>query len=511
MTVRGWTLNVDWSGHGTFAETLEDATSRVSDQDLTVTIGRESERTQGHCPSGTLTAVMQNSDRALMPEYSGSPIFGKVGPSKRVVFSGTAGVSTVPLLAGEIDSYNIDYGAVDYAFSATILDGWGKPGAEKLSTPLYTGVRTGDAIGFILDAIGWTGARSIDPGATVMPFWWAEGVDAATAVNQMVDAEGLPAIAYVQGSTFYFRDRHHRILNARSVTSQATISQIFPSGGFGTDLKLKTDSFSYDDGQSYLINTVSFSVPIRQATNPMAVWSTDSPISMASGDVQVVTASAGDPFFNAVVSFTTRSGTATAVLDRTSGAAVSITLTATSDVIIDSLIVTANSVPVARTVRVDKSDPGSILNFGRQAWTEEPPAFVNQYDAAAIASRLVAVYASRRPSLTFTVAGYTPAVLASLLGLLISDRITVRNDVGGINADFIIERMVYVVKNLDLMEVTIGCQVTDPVQPTNLLQFDVAAHGFNQGAFGVEGIDSAATMFRFDVAGQGFNQGVFAT
>lgn len=511
MSVRGWTLSIDWSGHGTFVDPLEDATGRLDDQDLSVTIGRESEKTQGHCPSGSMSFALQNSDRALMPEYSGSPIYGRVGPSKRVVFSGTAGTSTVPLLVGELDAYQIDYGAVDYSFSATVLDGWGKPGAEKLSTPLYTGIRTGDAIGLILDAIGWTGGRSIDPGATCMPFWWAEDVDAASAVNAMVDAEGLPAIAYVQGSTFYFRDRHHRILNARSVTSQTTFSQIYPSGGFGADLKIKTDSFSYDDGQNFIVNTVSFSVPVRQPTNPIVVWSTDSPISMASGDVQVITASAGDPFVNATVEITTRSGTATATLDRDSGASASITLTATSDVVVDSVQVTANSIPVVRTVKVDESDPGSILNYGEQTWRNDSPQFINPYDATAIATRLVAVYGTRRPSLTFTVAGYSTAVLATLLGLLVSDRVTVRNDVGGINTDFIIERMTYRVKNLDLLEIELGCQATDPVQPSTLLQFDVAAHGFDQGAFGVDGIDNAGTMFRFDTAGQGFNQGVFST
>lgn len=511
MSVRGWTLGIDWSGHGTYADALEDATGRLDDQDLTITIGRESEKTQGHCPSGMLSFALQNSDRALMPEYSASPIAGRVGPSKRVTFSGTSGASTVPLLVGELDDYAIDYGAVDYSFSATVFDGWGKPGAEKLSTPLYTGIRTGDAITVILDAIGWTGGRSIDPGATCMPFWWAEGIDAATAVNQMVDAEGLPSIAYVQGSTFYFRDRHHRILNARSVTSQATVSQNYPAASFGADLKIKRDSFSYDDGQKFIVNDVSLPIPIRQPANPSIVWSTDSPISMASGEVQVVTAATSDPFENAEVALTTRSGTATATLDRDSGAAVSITLTATSDVVIDSLQVTANSIPVVRTIVVASSDPGSILSYGNQSWPNDPPPFVNQYDAAAIATRLVAVYSTRRPSLTFTVSGYSSTVLTALLGLLVSDRITVDNDIGGIAADFVIERMVYVVKNLDLLEVTFGCQVTDPVQPASLLQFDVAAHGFGQGAFSVDGIDNAATMFRFDVAGQGFNQGVFAT
>jgi hypothetical protein len=512
MTVRGtWMLGIDFSGHGTFAETGEDATSRVDKQDLTITIGRESQQTTGHSQTGSLAFALQNSDRALMPELSTSPLFGKVGPNKTVIFTGTAGAVTTTLLQGTLDSYQIDYGAVDYSFSATVLDGWGKPGTAKLSTPLYTGIRTGTAIGLILDAIGWTGARSIDPGATSMPYWWAEGIDAATAVNQLVDAEGLPAIAYVQGSTFYFRDRHHRILNTRSTTAQALVTQIYPSGALGTDLKIKTGSFQYDDGLTNIVNAVQFAVDLRQATPAQTVWSTDTPISLAAGDVQTVIAAATDPFFNATVAMSVRSGVVVATLDRDNGAAVSITLTASSASIIDSITLTGQSVPIARTVTITATDPSSVGNYGPQDWPAGAPPFVNQYDAQAIATRLVAIYAARRPSLTFTLDGYTPALLATLLQMQISDRITVRNDIGGINTDFVIERLVFQVKQLDMLELTIGCQVADPVQPTNIFQFDVAGHGFNQGLFGTEGLDSATTVFRFDTAGQGFNQGVFGT
>jgi hypothetical protein len=512
VSVRGWTFSVDWSQHGTFTEPLEDATSRIDDQDVTIVVGRESEKTQGHSQSSRLELAMQNSDRALMPEYTGSPIYGKVGPGRRVTFSGTAGTSTITLLAGDLDAYTVDYGAKDFSFAATVLDGWGKPGDVDLSTAVYTGIRTGDAINIILDAIGWTGGRSIDPGATCMPYWWAEGVDAATAVNQMVDAEGLPAIAYVQGSTFYFRDRHHRILNARSVTSQATFSHIYPSAGFGAELKIKKGEFTYEDGQNFIVNTVNFDVPIRATANPTAVWSSDSPISLKSGEVQTFGVSSGsDPFVNATVALTTRNGTVVPTLDRTSGAAVTLTLTASSNAVVDSLVVTANLIPVVRTIKVVKTDAGSVLNYGPQTWTTDPPAYVNQYDALAIAARLVASFAYRKPSLTFTVSGYTPAVAATLLQLQVSDRVTVRNDLGGINADFMIEQITYTIKNLDLLEVKFGCQSPDPVQPANIFQFDVAGSGFDQGAFGVDGIDSGTTVFRFDVAGQGFDQGLLGT
>ncbi len=514
MTVRGWTLAVDWSGHGNFTETGEDVTGRLDQGNpLTITIGRESDRTTGRAPSGSMSFSLANQDRRYMPEYTSSPIYGLVRPGRRVVVTGTSGASVVTLLAGVLDEYDIDGGAAGYNLSATVLDGWGKPGGERLSTPLYSGIRTGTAIGVILDAIGWTGNRALDPGASVLPWWWVEGDDAASAVNALVAAEGLPSIAYVQGNTFYFRDRHHRYLDARSTTSQATFTQIVPpaTGPVG-QIRIKRDSFLYNDGLKYLINSVSFEVPLRQTKSPAEVWSTDSPISLSAGESTTVYASASDPFYSAYVSdLTLRFGTVTATLGRDSGAAVPIVLTASTAAVVDRLAVSAIAVPVTRTVKVEVEDATSVAAYGRQSWTEGSPAFINAYDAKAIATRLAAIYASRRPSLTFTISGYTDAIRQSLLALRISDRITVRNDLWGINGDFVIERLVYEIRQLDLLEVTIGAQVVEPTQPTSPFTFGVAGLGFNDGRFSTEGIDSATTVLRFDTAGQGFNQGVFGT
>ncbi len=514
MTVRGWTVAVDWSGHGNFTETGEDVSSRVDQGNpLTIAIGRESDRTTGRSPSGTMAFSLANHDKRYMPENTSSPIYGLVRPGRRVVVTGTAGSSIITLLAGVLDEYEIDAGSPGYSLTASVLDGWGKPGGERLSTPLYSGIRTGTAIGLILDAIGWTGNRSIDPGATVMPWWWVEGEDAASAVNALISAEGLPAIAYVQGSTFYFRDRHHRFLDLRSSTSQATCTQIIPQGtGPGGQLRIKRDSFLYNDGLKYLVNSISFDVPLRQAKSPAEVWSTDSPISLSAGESTTVYASGGDPFYAAYVSdLTLRFGTVTATLGRDSGASVPIVLTASTAAVIDRLAVSAIAVPVTRTTKVEVEDATSVAAYGRQAWADGSPPFVNAYDAKAIATRLAAVYGTRRPSLTFTISGYTDAIRQSLLALRISDRITVRNDLWGINADFVIERLVYEIRQLDLLEVTIGAQVVEPTQPTAPFTFGVAGLGFNDGRFSIEGIDSATTVFRFDTAGQGFNQGVFGT
>lgn len=514
MTVRGFTLNGDWSGQTTYANALEDLSSRIQKGDIEISIGRDSNATTDGASSGKLAFDLNNQDRALSPEYSSSAIFGKIQPGVPFQFLATAGLTTYPLLIGELDTLEVEPNSVARTFHGEVLDAWGRPGAEKLSTPLYTGLRTGDAIGVILDAIGWTGPRDIDAGATVMPYWWAEDTDAATAVADLVRAEGPPAIAYVQGGTFVFRDRHHRIFRAASTTTQGLFTHIIPAGsGPGSDYKIERNTFEYQHGFDAIANSVSFDTPVRTGDPYVTeVYSSDDLITLSSGDVLNINASGSDPFFNATPNVITQSGTVTSSLNRTSGAAVVLTLTAVTTAIVSHVGIMATSVSTKRTTQIKAEAPG-VTGTTRANWTGESPPFVNIYDAQAIANRIVAVYASNRPRITFTIAcDYSNATyMAKLLSLKISDRVTVRNDAMGLNTDFMIERLTYRITNLRIVRVTIGAQIADPIQPANLFQFDVAGHGFDQGKFALTGIDSAATAFRFDTAGQGFDQGVFAT
>ena len=515
MTVRGITLSIDFSGQGTYANAQEDVTSRVDDDaDLVVTVGRDSERVTSYAPSSSLSAALLNPDRVLSPDNPSSPIAGKVMSGRKAQLTYQVGPTIYPLLAnGVTQPFAVQADGVKNLATTEILDAWGIPGDESLSTPLYTGIRTGDAINLILDAIGWTGLRDIDAGATVMPFWWSENEDAATAVNKIIDSEGPPSIAFVQGGTFVFRDRHHRLFRTRSTTSQFTASYTVPAGSAPTDLKIEDNSFSYDNGLETIVNAVNFSVPMRRAQNPSEVWTSDDPISIAAGEVVTIRAEASDPFYNGVVAVTLQSGVVSVSMSRTSGQAVILTVTGTSAAIVTRLAITANSCPVVRTVEVSAEDASSVGVYTRQLYKGNPPVFANAYDAQAICNRIVAVYSTNEPSVTFSVIARNDTELATLLGALISDRVTVRNDVNGTNGAFIIERIVHTIRGLGKLphRVTFGAQIADPVQPSNLLTFDVAGKGFNDGLFGTVGIDSATTVMRFDVAGQGFDQGRFGT
>jgi hypothetical protein len=530
VTVRGYQLAFDWSRSGGYGGTLEDVSGHVTaDTDITVTVGRDTSQAASQIPAGTLVFELEDQALNFAPDKSTSPIYGDVVPGTPAIFSATVAGATTTLFAGDLDEF--DYDPNGRTLSGTVIDAWGTPGGEQLSTPVYQGLRTGDLIGVILDAVGWPPtARDLDPGATVVAYWWAEGTDAATAVQELVDSEGPPAIAYVDGGTFVFRDRHHRLLRSASQTSQGTYTHIYPEGtGPGGDFKVLRDSFGYNHGMANIVNSATFEVDVRLPAAQEQVWSTDSAIGIPAGTTTTIIAQASDPFVNAITptqalayddsgqpdgDYVLLSGSLAAVsIDRTSGQSLQITLTAGgTDVVLASLAVRAAPLTVARTVKVTYETAG-LAAKDRKGWDRSLP-WCNEYDALAIAQRIVSTYATARPVLTFTVDGLiSAAYLQEFANRRISDRITVRNDVLGVNGPYMIERVTRTVKALGAAgaQLTITCEPPEPVQASNAFTFDVAGKGFDQGAFAADGIDSPATMFRFDVAGQGFDQGRFSS
>lgn len=506
MPVRGYALGVDFSGAGDFTGPYDDVSPKDLDVDIEVSYGRDTPRAGAAMTSGSLAFSLDNGDRRYSSANTSSPIAGQVTSGRRAQLSYNGTV----LIGGVVKSVTVDPNAPAKDASFEVVDAWGRPGAEQLSTPLYAGVRTGTAIGHVLDAIGWTGARDLDSGATWIPWWWAEGEDAATAIDRLVASEGPPAIAYVQGNTFVFRDRHHRITRTASMVSQATFTGTLLTAGPGGAFKI-LDRRGYDDGFAYIANAAVFSVDQRAPAADTLVWSSDDPVSLAANDTVTLEAQATDPFYDASIAATT-DGTVTASLSRTSGRAVTVTLTTGgAPAIVTRLAITGTSLPAVRTVKVSAEDAASIATYERATWPGDVP-WANIYDAQAIATRIVAVYAQPRPAVTISINDLDATYRAQIMARQIGDRITIRDDDLGVNGDYVIEKVTHRITKLGVSHnVTWDCQVVDPTQPANAFTFDVAGKGFNDGAFAVAGIDSSASVFRFDTAGQGFNQGAFGS
>jgi hypothetical protein len=493
VTFRGYNLSVDWLNDLDYVDVGDEVTDYVlSDPELVVEWGRQEDLVSTQTTAAEFAFALRNNDKRFSPGNVSSPLSPNVRTGRRVRLQYLTG-GTTTLFDGVIDKHSVDPNHPARAYTADCLDTWGRPADEKLSLPLYSGIRTGTAVGLILDEVGWTGGRDLDPGATIMPWWWAEDESAADAIEKLVDSEGPPAIAYVAGGTFVFRDRHHRLTRTASQTSQATFTnKIYPAGsGPGGAFKIEKGTFGYDHGQENVINSVSFTIDQRKPVNPGVVWETEDQIVVPASSSTVLHVQADNPFFNATTpvagtDFTVLSGsTPTVSLSRDSGQAVIVNITGgVTAAVLDGFQLRATSVPVAQSVKVTATDATSITaNQGEHTWTRDVP-WANQYDAQAIADKIVATWKDPKPRITFTVPTFAAGYLTQILARAISDRITIRDDETGTNTDYVIERIQHRIFKLGLIHrLTVWCQQADPAGSPTLFQFGVAGRGFGQGVF----------------------------
>ena len=270
------------------AFTGDDVTADRLASDLRIRIGRDVARSTAAIAPGTMDFELDNSSGDYMPDKASSPLTGKVLPGRPVKFVVSYNGTTYVLFRGYTDDYKITGSTVpggsNGSVAITCTDVLSRVHAEKrLSTPLYESIRTGAAIGIILDQIGWSsGARDIDLGGTVINYGWEEGTEAWEAIQKIVRSEGPPALVTSDANgNFVFRDRHHRALDTRSKTVQATFRD-----SSGLTAVQWSRPLEYDYGYDALCNSVTFIVQERRPTNgPVEVWSTDSPFSVpASAD-----------------------------------------------------------------------------------------------------------------------------------------------------------------------------------------------------------------------------------
>lgn len=522
-----YTFSVDWAGDGSFTTLGDDITDGIV-TDISISYGRDQDRQLSPGTVGSAALSVCNVSRTYSPENAGSPLAGDLDPARDVLFKATLGGTTFPLFQGKIDDFNVKADFSDRNVDFTFLDGMALLQNVKLSTPLYQTLRTGDVINIILDAVGWTGPRDVDHGSTVVPFWWAEGTDALSAINDLVKSEGPPAIAYqAPDGTFVFRDRHHRLLRSTSQHVQAVYAQARLQDctspavtGFGF-----TAPFEYSNGWKDIVNSVSFAVDVRQvALDVTAVWQSSDTISLTNGESRVIDVSGSDPFINAITpvvgtDFTLAgAGTLLVLLDRTSGASAKIIITAVGgSVQVLSMQLRAQTVSVVNTVKVNAQDAVSIANHGEKDYPDDAPwAGVN--DAYALASLILTHYAQRLPTVKIRIPSSDPAHWQQVMQRTLGDRITIQYDEMGMNADFYIESVSHTITRIwtdrpPVHAVVLGCEkVPLSAAPVNPLTFDKRGSGFDQGVFDPIVSDDPATIWIWDDPVQGtFDGGLFAT
>ena len=508
----GFSVLVDWDRDGDYGDVGEDVTARTIRQSpVSFSYGRASSLAPTAGGSGGLT--LDNSTRDYSPRNTTSPLYGLLKPARPVSISRVVAGVGYSLFDGHTDTAPLNPDPLSRSVTLGLVDSLSEFREVNLSTALHRGVRTGEAIGLVLDAIGWPAdKRDLDPGATVIPWWWEDGTDALTAMEKIVNSEGMPALLTVGvGGVIIYRDRHHQVTRAASTISQGT----WRASG---SLEPVMAALTVDESWSGIVNSVTRSVDVRTPQNLQPVWTSDATLTFTPGEQKVITASASDPFFDAVTpvagtDFTQVSGTVTCRLLRTSGASAGIVLSASvgGPAVITGLQLRAFPVPVTYAVDVSASDPASVEEYGSRTLPNDLP-WCGVEDAQAVLSLAVAYRSEPLPVATARfVVGRDPRRCAAILARDLSDRVTVIEPETALSGDFFIESIAHEITSEFDHAVTIQVEAAAS-QVDNVFRLDVPGQGADQGRLG-GGLDDPATLLRLDSTevGHRLDEGVTAT
>jgi hypothetical protein len=499
---------------------LEDVTDDII-SDISVSYGRDQDRQLSPAAVGSASFTLNNISERHSPENAAGPLYGDLDPARAMRGEVTFNGQTHALFNGRIDDYTVHADFADRTAEFTFLDGLNDLSGIKLSTGVYSALRTGELINTILDLVGWTAARDIDPGATVVRYWWAEGADAFSAITDLVKSEGPPAVAYVApDGRFVFRDRHHRLLRTQSREIRATFTggrlgdcaAGAPPSGYDF-----TKPFVYSHGWRDIVNAVTFDVEERTPSATLeAVWTDESTYTLSAGQSLELEVTTSDPFVDAapmvggqdIIYSAPGAAWVDRVLSRTSGASATLTLRAVGGpATITYIQLRARPLAVNRTVKISLTDPGSITRHGERSYPDGAP-WAGPADAEAIANMVLLHYGRRRPTVQIRVASSDPAHLMQVLQRTVSDRIRIVNEEMGLDGDFFVERVTHTIQRLGrpgrapVHSVVLGCE-RDLVAPSNAFTFDVRGAGFDQGVFDLTVADSPDEVFVFDDPVQG--------
>ncbi len=463
-------LVIDWDGDG-WEDRIDDMTDYVRGA-VTATYGRSEPSAMSPVTAGSASFSAANQPHPtkgarFSPRNTLSPLYGKIRPARPFLWQRQITGLLRTIFRGQTDSSPINPDVDSRQVTFRCIDVLATFRGKLVTTPVYQGIWPGDAIGYVLDALGWDGPRDIDKGATIFPFWWCDGKDALDALQEIVASEGCPSLLTVDGNgAVSFRGRHHRETEQRSTVSQGTWT------GDPDAAEPVMSGLTYDEAWDSVVNAAALSVDERQVGLAENVWSTDDTIAFDIGEARTFLVQTTDPFVNAVaprdgIEYQVLSGSFTDVtISRTSGASTSITMTAGEDgASIQGLALFANPVAVRRTYRIEETDSASITVYGERGLPDGmTPVWAGKHDAKAILEIAVRDRAAPLTQLTvrFVCGVNDTARLKLVTGYDLSDRVTVVEPITATSADFFIESISHVMTFAGHHEVTFGLEAAPP-------------------------------------------------
>jgi hypothetical protein len=224
---------IDWDGDGSYRYDEAGYLEAVSGLER----GREGE--DEPIKAGQVTLVLNNMSGRFDPWNEASPLYGKILPRRGIILR--VGDDTTEPHVGEpaLPLIWFTKGYMHTLFTGTIADpqpsgaqaearltlqcedGWRDVIGIEVSVALQENIRTDEAIGLILDAVGWTGGRRLDVGSDTMRYWWSPKGSAAEAIRDLARSE--------HGIFFFDRRGNARFVsraNLLTAENAGTIEQV---------------------------------------------------------------------------------------------------------------------------------------------------------------------------------------------------------------------------------------------------------------------------------------------
>lgn len=483
-------LFIDFNNNGDYAAAYDDVSARVRRAPgITCSRGRDQVRQLAPPAAGALNADLDNQSRDYSTSNAGSPLAGLLYPGHAVQLRAGIGSlvgyeaavgyeSATPynglaletaLWTGILDDLpqhpERDSRSVSIPCLGTLSRLRSSSGSNiRISTALYQSIRTDQALGYLLDAVGWPAAdRVLDTGKTTLNWWWLQDADPFAAMVEILASEGAGAAIYEDTlGRIVFESRHYRLLTARCTTAQATIRDT------GAE-PLHSAPFAINPGLKDVVNVCTVEVKTRSAKTLAAVWSLGSTLTLAPNELRRVIATSNDPFTAAVApvlatDYTVTAGSLVSVtLDRTSGASCTITLTAgASGATVTGLQLRAQAVTVDNTVQVTNNidTTTSQARYGKRTYPLAARAEIELNVAQDFANAVVGYYQEPRTSLSVTVRGGATERLTQCLSREVSDRIHIVEAQSGFDNDVFIEQIALATDG-SLLTAVFGCETAD--------------------------------------------------
>lgn len=439
---------------GAVAADLDDVTPYTRGEPA-ITIKRGMDQVRILAPpkvSSMDSAELNNVSGIFSADDSSGPLYGLLNPGHQVQIRESYAGITYQLFTGVLDALprhpeatrqSVGFPALGYMSQLQPIVSDVSLQQSGLYTPLYQSVRTDQALGYILDALGVpTSRRKFDVGATTLDWFWVNGDTPWQAAGKVLTSEGPGARLYEDGSgKIVFEGRHYRFQNARCTASQATLRTHGTSPWY-------IGPYAYDDGVKSVVNLAIATQTTRSAKASANITTPQAYTLLPHQSVTFIYMPS-DPWTNIVATVS-----ATDIQYSVTGGGQHVIVTITHQGVLTSSTITVPAATVAATgqpVTIDGSiqlqsqynTTASQAKYGVRIYPFAPLPEISLFSLQDALDGIVYWWQNPRPKMSITLPDNADsATMVAALAAEISNRYTVVSPTG-ISADYYLESIMH--------------------------------------------------------------------